>query len=76
MALGYVHAFLAGTKVSDQEFDELLAVLGPGAITDLTLLAGYFLTLGWVLITYEVDLEPRDVLEKYWQGGGRAKLQR
>ena len=76
MALGYVHAFLAGTKVSDQEFDELLAVLGPRAITDLTLLAGYFLTLGWVLSAYEVDLEPRDILEKYWQGGGRAKLQR
>lgn len=74
VALGYVHAFLAGARVSDQEFNELLVMLGPRAITDLTLLAGYFLTLGWVLSTYDVDLEPRDVLEKYWQGGGRAKL--
>lgn len=74
LALGYVHAFLAGGKVTDQEFNDLLAALGPRAVTDLTLLAGYFLTLGWILNTYEIDLEPRDVLEKYWRGGGRAKL--
>ena len=30
----------------------------------------------WVLATYEVDLEPRELLDCYRAGGGRAKLAR
>ncbi|MGZ5178075.1 MAG: hypothetical protein ACXWCW_28475 [Burkholderiales bacterium] len=41
---------------------------GPRAITDLTFLIGYFRTLGWMIGTYEVDLEPRELLDRYWSG--------
>jgi hypothetical protein len=60
--------------VSDEQFKALVETLGPRAITDLTLLIGYFRTLGWALATFEVDLEPRELLDKYWKGGGRAQL--
>jgi 4-carboxymuconolactone decarboxylase len=73
-ALEYVHAFLLGKAVSDEQFKALVETLGPRAITDLTLLIGYFRTLGWALATFEVDLEPRELLDKYWKGGGRAQL--
>ena len=72
LALGYVHAFLTGKTISDKDFAELLEAIGPRAMTDLTLLAGYFLTLGWVLNTFEVDVEPRETLERYWRSGGRG----
>jgi len=73
-ALRYVQAFLAFARIDDAEFDGLRHELGPRMITDLTLLAGYFRTLGWVLATYEVDVEAPELLDRYWQGGGRAKL--
>ena len=76
IALEYVHAFIAGQSVADEQFRALLDALGPRAITDLTLLIGYFKTLGWALVTYEVDIEPRELLDRYWKGGGRAQLSR
>ncbi|MEA3154427.1 MAG: hypothetical protein QOK44_2016 [Betaproteobacteria bacterium] len=74
IALEYVHAFLLGKAVTDEQFTALIAAQGPRAITDLCLLIGYFRTLGWMLATYEVDLEPRELLDRYWARGGRAKL--
>jgi 4-carboxymuconolactone decarboxylase len=74
IALEYVHALLLGKTVTDEQFRDLLAALGQRGVTDLTLLIGYFRTLGGALAAFEVDLEPRELLERYWSGGGRAKL--
>jgi 4-carboxymuconolactone decarboxylase len=76
LALEYVHAFVEGRHVGDAPFKALLAAIGPRGITDLTLLTGYFRTLGGTLAAFEVDLEPRELLDRYWQGGGRATLER
>ncbi len=72
-ALAYVHAFLGGRQLPDEEFANLMQQLGPDRITDLTLLMGYFLTLGWALNTFQVDLEPHEMLERYWRSGGRGE---
>ena len=73
-ALQYVHAFQTGRDYTDAEFGDILQALGPQRITDLTLLIGYFSTLGWALNTFRVDLEPGATLDDYWSGGCRAAL--
>jgi 4-carboxymuconolactone decarboxylase len=57
-AVKYVQGFAQGGKVSDEVFAELRRHYSDRQITDLTLLAGYFLALGTTIATLKIDLEP------------------
>jgi alkylhydroperoxidase family enzyme len=57
-AVHYVQEFARGGKVSDATFAELRQHYSDRQITDLTLLAGYFLALGTTIAALQIDLEP------------------
>ena len=57
-AARYTREFANGGKVGDETFAELKAHYTDRQITDLTLLAGYFLALGSTVSALRVELEP------------------
>jgi 4-carboxymuconolactone decarboxylase len=57
-AVRYVQEFARGGNVADATFDELRKHFSDRQITDLTLLAGYFLALGTTVAALKVQLEP------------------
>lgn len=65
----YVLEFGAGASVSDATFAALRKHFGERAITDITLLAAYYLSYGSIIKTLEVQLEGNEKLdiEKRWQ---------
>ena len=56
-AVGYVAAFANGGRVSDATFAAVQQVFSKRQVTELTLLCGYFLALGFTVNALEVDLE-------------------
>jgi alkylhydroperoxidase family enzyme len=65
----YVLEFGSSTSVSDATFAELKKHFSERAITDITLVAAYYLALGTMLNGFKVELEPpaeREV-EMLWQ---------
>jgi alkylhydroperoxidase family enzyme len=67
--VAYVLAFGSPASVSDAVFAELKSHFDDRQITDITLIAGYYLALGTTLNALKVELEPaheRDV-EMQWQ---------
>ena len=57
-AIRYAQQFAGGGNVSDETFTELRKHYSDRQITDLTLLAGYFLALGTTIAALRVQLEP------------------
>jgi alkylhydroperoxidase family enzyme len=70
----YVLEFGAGASVSEATFAELRRHFSPRAITDLTLLAAYYLAYGSMIKTLQVQLENPEKLdiEMRWQ---KAQMQ-
>ena len=58
VAARYTREFANGGKVGDETFAELKTHYTDRQITDLTLLAGYFLALGSTVSALGVELEP------------------
>lgn len=58
-AARYAQEFAGAGNVSDDTFAELKKHYTDRQITDLTLLAGYFVALGSVISALRVELEPR-----------------
>lgn len=56
-AARFTREFANGGKVGDDTFAELKALYNDRQITDLTLLAGYFLALGSTVSALRVELE-------------------
>jgi 4-carboxymuconolactone decarboxylase len=65
----YVFAFLAGKGTSPAMADALGASFTPRQVTDITLLAGYYLALGMSILSLGVEVEPPEILaiELEWQ---------
>lgn len=65
----YVFAFLAGQGLAPELATELNQHFTPRQITDIALLAGYYLALGTMLLAFGVEVEPPDILaiELKWQ---------
>lgn len=65
----YVFAFLAGKGVPPATAAALNAHFSPRQVTDISLIAGYYLALGTMLLAFEVEVEPPEVLaiELEWQ---------
>ena len=57
-ALNYVAEFARGGNVSDATFAELKKHYSDRQVTDLTLLAGYFMALGATITAFRVEHEP------------------
>lgn len=57
-AVRYVREFAQGGNVTDNTFGELRKHYSDRQITDLTLLAGYFMALGATITAFKVELEP------------------
>lgn len=57
-AIRYVREFAKGGNVADETFGELRKHYSERQITDLTLLAGYFMALGATVTAFKVELEP------------------
>jgi 4-carboxymuconolactone decarboxylase len=57
-AIAYAGEFANGGQVSSATFDRARACMSPRQITDLTLLCGYFIALGFSVNAFQVDLEP------------------
>jgi alkylhydroperoxidase family enzyme len=57
-AIRYVREFAQGGNVTDATFGELRKHYSDRQITDLTLLAGYFMALGATITAFKVELEP------------------
>ena len=57
-AVRYVREFARGGNVTDATFAELRKHYSERQITDLTLLAGYFMALGATVTAFKVELEP------------------
>ena len=62
-AMSYAQAF-AGGSVTDALYAELARHYSPRQVTDLTLMAGYFLALGSTINAFRIDLEPAFVAKK------------
>jgi alkylhydroperoxidase family enzyme len=58
IAMQYVREFCNRGNVSDATFAELKQHYSARQITDLTLLAGYYLTLGSTINAFRIELEP------------------
>lgn len=56
-AIAYTREFVNGGHVSEQTFRDALAVFSKREVTELALLCGYFLALGFSANAFEVDLE-------------------
>ena len=65
----YVFAFLAGKGVAPAVAAALNRHFSPRQVTDISLTAGYYLALGTMLLAFEVEIEPPEVLaiELAWQ---------
>ncbi len=57
-AVRYVRDFAQGGNVTDDTFGELRKHYSDRQITDLTLLAAYFMALGATITAFKVQLEP------------------
>ena len=57
-AIRYAREFAQGGKVADDTFAELRKHYSERQITDLTLLAGYFMVLGATISAFRIELEP------------------
>lgn len=58
IAMQYAKEFCNRGNVSDATFAELKKHFSPRQITDLTLLTGYYLTLGSTINAFRIQLEP------------------
>ena len=56
-AMAYASEFTRGGQVSDDTFKTARAHFSERQITDLTLLCGYFIALGFTVNAFKVDLE-------------------
>lgn len=65
----YVFAFLAGKGIPATVAEPLNRHFSPRQVTDISLIAGYYLALGTMLLAFEVELEAPEVLaiELEWQ---------
>ena len=65
----YVLSFLAGRGTGPETAGPLLAHFSPRQVTDITLLAAYYLALGTSILALGVELEPPEILaiELEWQ---------
>lgn len=65
----YVFAFLGGQGVPAALAAALNAHFSPRQVTDISLLAGYYLALGTMLLAFGVEVEPPEILaiELEWQ---------
>jgi 4-carboxymuconolactone decarboxylase len=65
----YVFAFLGGQGVATELAAALNWHFTPRQVTDISLLAGYYLALGTMLLAFGVEVEPPDILgiELEWQ---------
>jgi alkylhydroperoxidase family enzyme len=71
----YVHAFAAGKGVGPALATRMRQHFSARQITDLSLLAGYYMALGHMLVAFGVAVEPPEVLaiELDWQRRQGAK---
>lgn len=69
LAVRYVLEFASAESVSDATFAELRKHFSERAITDLTLVAAYYLAYGTMIKAFRVQLESKDKLdiEMRWQ---------
>ena len=56
-AIAYTREFVNGGRVSEQTFRDALTVFSRREVTELALLCGYFLALGFSANAFAVDLE-------------------
>jgi alkylhydroperoxidase family enzyme len=65
----YVFAFLGGRGVPAALAGALNAHFSPRQITDISLLSAYYLALGTMLVAFDVEVEPPEILaiELEWQ---------
>ncbi len=65
----YVFAFLAGKGIAPGIAAALNQHFSPRQVTDISLIAGYYLALGTMLLAFDVEIEPPEVLaiELAWQ---------
>lgn len=65
----YVLSFLAGAGTAPSVADELARHFSPRQVTDITLLAAYYLALGTSILALGVEVEPPEILaiELEWQ---------
>jgi alkylhydroperoxidase family enzyme len=65
----FVFAFLAGKGVAVETASALNRHFSPRQVTDISLIAGYYLALGTMLLAFDVEVEPPEVLaiELAWQ---------
>jgi 4-carboxymuconolactone decarboxylase len=56
-AIAFTREFVNGGRVSEPTFNDSLKVFSKREITELTLLCGYFIALGFTANAFEVDLE-------------------
>ena len=61
-AIGYAQAFANLGNVSDATFAALNAHFSERQITDITLIAAYFVALGSIMNAFRVELEPESTL--------------
>jgi alkylhydroperoxidase family enzyme len=58
-AVAYVREFAQGGRVADETFAEARRHFTERQVTELTLLAGYFMVLGATVNAFKVGLEPQ-----------------
>jgi alkylhydroperoxidase family enzyme len=75
LAVRYVLEFGSGDSVSDATFAAMRKHFSDRAVTDLTLIAAYYLAYGTMIKCMRVELEPKDKLdiELRWQKEQAAK---
>jgi 4-carboxymuconolactone decarboxylase len=75
LAVRYVLEFSSNDSVSDATFVEMRKHFSERAITDLTMVAAYYLAYGTMIKCFRVELEPKDKLdvEMRWQKEMAAK---
>jgi alkylhydroperoxidase family enzyme len=75
LTVRYVLEFGSGPSVSDETFALMREHFNERAITDITLLAAYYLAYGTMIKTMRVQLESKDKLdiEMKWQKEKAAK---
>ena len=75
LAVRYVLEFGSADSVSDATFAEMRKHFSDSAITDLTLVAAYYLAYGTMIKGFRVELEAKDKLdiELHWQKARAAK---
>ena len=69
LVVRYVLEFVSSDSVSDATFAQMRKNFSERSITDITLLAAYYLAYGTMIKCLRVQLEPKDKLdiEKRWQ---------